>query len=73
MAMERTAREAAEAAVRETREQLIQERTAREAAERALQDRRVRLAQERSASGGHRGLNDLGPLFDLGRRFIFGR
>jgi hypothetical protein len=22
--------------------------------------------------GGHRGLNDLGPLFDLGQLFLFG-
>jgi hypothetical protein len=82
MAIERTAREAAEAAVSETREQLIQERTAREAAEGALKDRRERLAQERSGRGGeratkdlrggHGGLNDLGPLFDLGQALLFG-
>ena len=81
LGQERSAREAAEAAVRETREQLIQERTAREAAERSLKDRRVRLAQERRDSeagerakdlrGGHRGLNDLGPLVDLGTALLF--
>ena len=64
--MERTAREAAEAAVSQTGEELIQERTAREAAERAIKDRRDQVAELQGAikglPGGYRGLNDLGTL-----------
>ena len=74
LAMERTAREAAEVAVSETGEQLIQERTAREAAERAIKDQREQLAQQQRAikdlRGGHRGLNDPGPVVDLGQGFL---
>jgi ElaB/YqjD/DUF883 family membrane-anchored ribosome-binding protein len=66
LAMERTARQAAEAAVSETGEELIRERTAREAAERAIKDRLEQVAELQRAikdlRGGHRGLNDLGPL-----------